>query len=177
LSIDRRSAYIDRMGQTTSTKPKRAGTPQSGPSLYDTDIYAWSLEQARLLQEGRFEEVDAQNVAEEILDVGRTEYRVLESALRVLLMHMLKWDHQPERRTRSWENTIREQRLRTEEQLQDNPSLKARLDEAVERAYRLGRLAASSEIDMEVARFPETCPYGWEEIMERDFTRAAEKSR
>ena len=61
-------------------------------------------------EQGRLDEVDAENVAEEILDVGSNEYDKLESALRVLLMHMLKWDHQPEKRTRSWENTIAIQR-------------------------------------------------------------------
>lgn len=164
------------MSQATNTKAKRAGTPKAEPSLYQTDVYAWSIEQARLLREGRLDEVDRENVAEEILDVGRTEYRVLESALRVLLVHILKWDHQPERRSRSWENTVREQRQVVENQLQDNPSLKARLDEAVGRAYRGARLAASSETDMEVARFPETCPYSWEEIMEREFARTAGES-
>ena len=88
------------MSHATSTK-----RPRSAP-LYERDLYAWSLEQARLLKEGRLDEVDAENVAEEILDVGRNEYDKLESALSVLLMHMLKWDHQPEKRTRSWENTI-----------------------------------------------------------------------
>jgi hypothetical protein len=96
---------------------------------------------------------------------------VLESALRVLLLHMLKWDHQPERRTRSWENTIQEQRYRAERQLRENPSLKARLDEAVGEAYRRARLRASSETDMDVERFPEACPYDWAAIMERDFHR------
>ena len=79
--------------------------PQALKPLYERDLYAWSQEQARLLKAGRLDEVDAENVAEEILDVGRNEYDKLESALRVLLTHMLKWDHQPERRSRSWENT------------------------------------------------------------------------
>jgi hypothetical protein len=161
------------MTQTTATKPKPEGAPEAGCSLYETDLNAWSLEQARLLREGRLDEVDAENVAEEILDVGRTEYDKLESALRVLLMHMLKWDHQPERRTRSWENIIREQRYRAERQLRDNPSLKSRRDEAVREGYRSARLAASLETDMEVDRFPEQCPYGWDDIIGREFTRAA----
>lgn len=161
------------MSQIPSTKAKPGGAPEAGNSLYETDLYAWSLEQARLLREGRLGEIDAENIAEEILDVGKTEYRVLECALRVLLMHMLKWDHQPERRTRSWENTIREQRHIVERQLRDNPSLKARLDEAVDEGYRLARLGASSETDLDLERFPETCPYGWDEIIGREISRAA----
>jgi hypothetical protein len=159
------------MTQTTSTKPPSSGSPATGRCLYNSDLYAWSLEQARLLREGRLGEIDAENIAEEILDVGRTEYDKLESALRVLLMHMLKWDYQPDRRTRSWENTIREQRYRAERQLRENPSLKPRLDDAVREGYRSARLEASSETDMDLDRFPESCPYGWEEIIGRQFVR------
>jgi len=139
-------------------------------SLYERDLYAWSQEQARLLRAGRFSELDAENIAEEISDVGTTEYRVLESALRVLLAHMLKWDHQPERRTRSWQMTIAEQRVQIEQQLTDNPSLKSRRDEAVVQAYRRARLIASGETDLDLGRFPESCPYDWDAITRRPFT-------
>ncbi len=139
--------------------------------LYERDLYAWSQEQARLLLEGRLAEIDAENIAEEVLDVGRNEYDKLESALRVLLMHMLKWDHQPEKRTRSWENTIREQREQVNEQLEDNPSLKSRIGRATERAYRRARLRASTETDMDPERFPDPCPYDWEAIVNRQFKR------
>jgi hypothetical protein len=79
-----------------------AHAPESSPGklLYDSDPYAWSLEQAGLLRAGRFGEIDVENIADEILDEANTEYRVLEIALRILLVHMLKWDHQPERRSR-----------------------------------------------------------------------------
>jgi hypothetical protein len=136
-------------------------------AAYDNDLYAWSQEQAQLLRAGRFSEVDALNVAEEILDVGRNEYDKLESALVVLLMHLLKWDYQPERRSRSWEATILEQRARVGRQLRDNPSLKARLDEAVRDGYRLGRLRAFGETGMDLNVFPEACPYDWDAIMSR----------
>jgi Domain of unknown function DUF29 len=152
-----------------------APVPEAGRPLYETDLHAWAVEQARLLRDGRFDLIDAENIAEEILDVARTEYRVLESALRVVLIHMLKWDHQPERRSRSWENTIQEHRNRVRDQLADNPSLKPRQDEAVERAYRDARLRASSETGMDVGRFPETCPYDWDAIMERGFERPVER--
>lgn len=150
----------------------RAPSPKSAPpapSLYQRDPYAWSLQQARLLQERRLQEIDADNIAEEILDVGRNEYDKLESALRILLAHMLKWDHQPERRSRSWVNTIAEQRYRAERQLRENPSLKARLEEAIEEAYRSGRLLASSETDLDTDRFPASCPYDWPTIARRPF--------
>lgn len=150
-----------------------AASTKSAPraSLYRRDPYAWSLEQARLLKEGRLTEVDTQSVAEEILDVGRNEYDKLESALQVLLMHMLIWDHQPENRSRSWENTIIEQRERTLRQLRENPSLRSRREEAVREGYRAGRLSASSETDRDLEAFPAECPYDWDAILNRPFKR------
>ena len=145
--------------------------PPKATSLYDQDIYAWSLEQARLLRTGRLDAIDAEIIAEEILDVGRNEYDKLESALTVLLMHMLKWDHQPERRSRSWVNTIAEQRNRTARQLRDNPSLKARIDEAVREAYDAARLRASSETGFDPEQFPAACPYAWDTILNRPIAR------
>ena len=141
--------------------------PASG--LYESDLHAWSREQARLLRAGKLDQIDAENIAEEILDVGKTEYRILESALTVLLTHMLKWDHQPERRSRSWSTTIGEQRVRAEQQLADNTSLKPRTGDAVELAYRRARLRASGETDMDLKTFPEACPYDLEAIMSRPF--------
>jgi hypothetical protein len=153
------------MSRAVSTK-----RPHEAP-LYERDLYAWSREQARLLKAGRLDEVDAENVAEEILDVGRNEYDKLESALAVLLMHMLKWDHQPDRRSRSWETTILEQRNRIHRQLRDNPSLKSRVDEALREGYQAGRLRASGETDLDLDRFPADCPYDWDEILNRPFDR------
>jgi hypothetical protein len=149
-------------------------TGRSRPApLHDRDLHAWSLEQARLLRESRFTELDAENLAEEILDVGRNEYDKLESALRVLLMHMLKWDHQPEKRSRSWENTIDIQRRHVVRQLRDNPSLRSRSDEALTAAYEDASRLASSETDMDFSAFPAQCPYDWEAILHRAFKREA----
>src|SRR5215213_2020801 len=79
---------------------------------YEDDLYAWVNEQVELLRAGRLDEIDAENIAEELSDLGKDEFAKLQSCLRVLLMHMLKWDQQPEHRTRSWVFSIREQRRR-----------------------------------------------------------------
>jgi hypothetical protein len=77
----------------------------------------------------------------------------------------------PEKRARSWENTIAEQRNRAERQLSENPSLKTRVAEAVEHGYRSARLEASSETNTDVESFPEECPYDWHAILHRPFKR------
>ena len=77
--------------------------------------------------------------------MGEEQYDKLESALRVLMLHLLKWDHQPDRRSRSWTLSVREQRRRAHRQLRKNPGLKSQLDEALEAAYEDARLEAASE--------------------------------
>jgi hypothetical protein len=139
--------------------------------VYRRDLYAWSEGQARLLRAGKLDQIDAENIAEEILDVGGREYDKLESAFHVLLIHALKWDHQPDQRSLIWENTIAIQRHRMVKQLRKNPSPKSRLSEALSDGYGTARLAASAEIDMDVQRFPEDCPYDWDTILAREFKR------
>ena len=82
------------------------------PAAKEADLYSWARRQAELLRAGRLSEIDAAAIAEEIDDVGEEQYDKLESALRVLMLHLLKWDHQPSMRSRSWTLTIREQRRR-----------------------------------------------------------------
>lgn len=142
---------------------------RSAPASYDRDVYTWSQEQARLVREGRWDEIDRENVAEEIESVGRTEFSRLESALRVLLLHMLKWDHQPERRSRSWIASIKEQRLELQQVLADNPGLKPRLGDATARAYGKARHGAVRETGLDEDLFPAACQYTFDDIIDRRF--------
>ena len=138
---------------------------------YMRDFYSWLMEQARHVRDGRWDAVDRENVAEEIESLGREQFNRLESALRVLLLHILKWDHQPARRSRSWALSIREQRLELDDVLSDNPGLRPRIAEAVARAYRKARLQAMKETKLKEARFPKTCPYSVADIVSRKFER------
>ncbi len=149
----------------------RREAPRLGATraTYEGGLHAWAQEQAALLRAGRLGEIDAANIAEELDDVRGEQFDKLESALRVLLTHMLKWDHQPERRGRSWEATIRVQRLHMAMVLRKTPSLKARIGEALGEAYEEARLDASSETDMDLAVFPEILPYDWAAITDRPF--------
>src|SRR5438876_9704006 len=95
-----------------------------GRARYDQDLYGWAVEQAALLRAGKIAEADALNIAEELDDVGNKQYDKLESALRVILLHLLKWDHQPERRTHSWQASIKIQGDHVRKVLRKNPGLK-----------------------------------------------------
>jgi hypothetical protein len=60
---------------------------------YDQDFYAWTMHNAQLLREGRFNEIDRTNIAEELESMGKSQKRALNSRLTVLLAHLLKWRH------------------------------------------------------------------------------------
>ncbi len=133
----------------------------------EADLYSWAVRQAELLRAGRLLEIDPAAIAEEIDDVGEEQYDKLASALRILMLHLLKWDYQPDRRSRSWTASVREQRRRVLRQLRKNPGLKSRLDEALGEAYEDARDEASGETGLPLNTFPATRPYEFQEVMER----------
>ena len=142
-------------------------------SLYDTDFFAWSQEQADILRAGKLAVADIDNIAEEIASMGRTEKRELVSRLTVLLMHLLKWTRQPEKRGACWEATIRVQRNRLVDHLDDNPSLTPLLPQALSSAFRDARLEASAETGLAPASFPEVCPWSVAQALDEGFWPAA----
>ena len=153
------------MDDVANKAPK---TPQPKAAVrYEDDAYSWAFEQAALLRAGRWSELDIEHLADEIEDVGKSEARDLESALRLVLMHLLKWDHQPDKRTRSWTLSIAIHRKLAARVLRENPGLKGVLAEVLADAYDTARLEASGETDLDLAVFPEACPYDFDAIMTR----------
>lgn len=136
---------------------------------HDQDFYAWTHEQARLLREGRLHEADIAQIAEEIESLGKSEKRELISRLKVLLLHLLKWQFQPNRRSTSWQLTIMEQRRAVLDHLADNPSLHAQLSVAMATAHATAILAAARETRLVLGRFPENCPWSFDQIINPDF--------
>jgi len=137
--------------------------------LYDSDFYAWSREQAELLRAGRLAEADIEHIAEEIDSMGRTEKRELVSRLEVLLLHLIKWRYQPGKRGPSWEASIFVQRDRIADHLDDNPSLKLLLPQALASAYRKARQEAVAETGLPGTTFPEPCPWTAEQALDGGF--------
>jgi hypothetical protein len=143
---------------------------RGGASLYESDYYGWVQEQIAHLKAGRLAALDIENLIDEVGDLGKAEIQRLESALRVLLLHMLKWKFQPERRSRSWVLSMRNGRRGALRWLQDSPSLKPLRDGIVEDAYGDARLVAADETGLKLSAFPETCPFTWDEMMDENFT-------
>lgn len=138
-------------------------------TTYDADFYSWALEQADLARARSTNAIDWDNVAEELRLLGVSEERELESRFVVLLTHLLKWVHQPERRSRSWRNTIETQRRALEKHLRRNPGLKRiEHDEFID-AYALARLSASTETDLPLETFPEEPLFSLSEAKDRSW--------
>jgi hypothetical protein len=138
-------------------------------NLYEQDFYLWTQITAEQLKKNKFNEIDITNLIEEIESMGRSEKRELKSRLVVLLMHLLKWHYQPEKRSESWRSTITEQRICIEGLLEDSPSLKPTLSEVFEDCYQKARLKASDETGIKLNFFPKESPFSLEETLEYSY--------
>ncbi len=136
---------------------------------YDQDFYGWTQEQAALLKAGRLTDLDITNLIEEVETMGRSEKRALESRLTVLLVRLLKWKYQSNRRGRSWLLTIEGQRIKLDSILKDNPGLKPQLSDPLSNAYRLAKVNASKETGLDREAFESDCPWTFEQIMDDGF--------
>src|SRR5437868_2639214 len=110
--------------------------------LYEQDFLAWTEDQADALRRRSVNELDWENLLEEVESLGRQERNELRSHLIVLLVHLLKWRVQPDRRTRSWALSIAEQRREAERLLGENPSLRPISGDILADAYPIARLRA-----------------------------------
>ena len=100
-----------------------ATTPMAETSLYDEDFYEWILTTAALLRQRRFADIDIAHLVEELEDMGKRERRALKSHIRNVILHLLKWRYQPDKRSPSWRQSIRNGRIEIHEILRDSPSL------------------------------------------------------
>jgi Domain of unknown function DUF29 len=138
-------------------------------SLYEADFTAWIDATAAHLRARNFAEVDWENLLEEIDAMGRRERKSLKSNLVIVLLHLLKWQHQREMRCGSWQGSIVEHRQRLRDDLQDSPSLKPYLPEILAPAYADARERAAAETGLALAQFPRNCEYTIDQILDREF--------
>lgn len=142
---------------------------KSRNSLYGSDLYAWTQEQARLLRERRWADLDLENLVDEVQSVGGSEKREIGSRLEVLLGHLLKWKYQPGLRGNSWTSTIFEQRGQILSILESSPSLRAFYRTQVAERYRAARLLAAKETGIAFGLFPEQCEFTADQVLDADY--------
>ncbi len=138
-------------------------------ALYQRDFYAWTQEQAKLLQEGAWEHLDVANLVEEIESLGKQQRQELRNRLGILLGHLLKWEFQPSKRSKSWFVMLREQRREILDLLEESPSLKPYLPEALQKAYQAGLDLAVRETPLTDQDLPVECPYSLEQVLDSAF--------
>jgi len=139
------------------------------PALYDADFYAWTQEQAALLREGKWHELDCAHLIEEIEDLGRSARKELRSYLEGLILHLLKWYYQPDYRGRSWRDTIEENRACVPESLQEHSSLRPQLPTLLQECYPRARRKAARQTRLPLVTFPDTCPWSVDQVLDADF--------
>jgi hypothetical protein len=135
---------------------------------YEADYYGWIEDQVALLKAGRLSEIDTQNIAEEIKDIGTRQYDHLENAARALIYNLLKWDLQPDRRSPSMVLSIDAHRDQITRLLDRNPSLASDVPEALSDAYLYATYDMMRDSDLAESVFAPECPYDWDTIRTRE---------
>jgi len=132
--------------------------------LYEQDETAWLEAMSVLAANGRYAEMDYRHLSEYLADMAKRDRREVFSRLVVLLSHLLKWEHQPERRSGSWRGTIREQR-RELKQLLESGTLRNHAEAVLEDAYAEARRQAADETELSPDVFPVEDVRGLEEFL------------
>ncbi|NUN65776.1 DUF29 domain-containing protein [Pseudanabaena biceps] len=140
-------------------------------ATYEQDFLTWTQRQAEYLQKGQWAELDVKNLIEELEALGRSEQKELSSYFQVLVMHLLKCQYQPEKKTPSWNNTLSNCRDNILDCLEDTPSLQRFLQdpEWIEKYYRRSRRDAAKETQKSLQTFPTECPYTIAQILDPEF--------
>ncbi|MCC5639931.1 DUF29 domain-containing protein [Nostoc sp. CHAB 5844] len=138
-------------------------------NLYEVDYLQWIETTVEKLRNQDYSSVDWENLIEEIEDMGRSERRSLESNLIVVILHLLKWQFQPEHRSGSWEGSIVEHRRRIKKVIKESPSLKPYLESIFAESYTEAVKQAKAETGLALATFPQECPYNLADVIDDEF--------
>ncbi len=138
-------------------------------TLYEQDFYLWLETTVKLLRDRQLDQLDYDNLIEEIEAMGRSEKHRLESNLIVVLMHLLKYKYQPEKRSKTWLSSIFEHRRRLLKTLQSSPSLKRYYEEVFDECYGYAVKQASIETGLPLAHFPVVSPFTIQETLDFEF--------
>jgi hypothetical protein len=138
-------------------------------TLYEKDYYLWLEETVQLLREGKLRELDVSNLIEEIEDMGKSEKKAIKSNSRILLMHLLKWKYQPNKRSKSWKSSIIEHRKRIRDSFEDSPSLKVYFADNFDLCYQDAKELAAAETELPIDKFPVQCPFSKKDTLRTDY--------
>ena len=140
-----------------------------GNSDIDRDFAVWAEHQIQLLRARNFEAIDIEHLVQELESLVANDRRELGNRLVILLLHLLKCQFQPARKSRSWLGSIAEQRDQLEDLFAKSPSLKPLVREVLGRCYERAVKRGVAETGLPKAAFPPSTPYSVEQILDDDF--------
>ena len=137
--------------------------------LYETDDYLWLLETIKLLKQGRFDEVDLENLIEELEDLGSEKKNAVVSLLEQVIRHLLLlqyWQEEYERNGYHWQGEIVNFRNQLKRRLTGNLRnyLTQEMLEIYADALEYVKVKTKFQVD-----FPEECPYTLEQLLDKDY--------
>ena len=141
----------------------------STKTLYEQDFNLWLEETVNLLKTRQLSLIDYDNLIEEIESMGKRDKKALESNLEQILMHLLKWQYQKNKRSNSWRYSIIEHRNRLKKDFRDSPSLKPYFDDVLEDCYQTAREFASEQTGLDIKTFPIDIPFTKEQILSSNY--------
>jgi hypothetical protein len=159
----------NRLPEVEGMAPLQEIDARSNSTLYAEDVYAWAQTTAALVQAGVWGAIDREALAEELQDLGSSQYDTVSSAVYQILVHLLKWRYQGVRRSRSWRRSLVEHRNRIPRKLRRAPSLASQIPIMIGEEYPDARYEASVQTGLPLATFPDTCPWTASQVLDRDF--------
>ena len=132
--------------------------------LYEADETAWLEQMSKLISERRYDELDFRHLSEYLLDMAKRDRREVLHRLTTLLVHLLKWEHQPRKRSRSWQATILTQRHELQDLLESR-TLENHAREILPKAYARAIKEAAAETGLVPERFPQECTNTLDELL------------
>ena len=146
-------------------------------SLYRTDYYAWTKQQAaelrRLAAARANTTLDLANLAEEVESLGRSDLATVRSQLRRIIEHLLKLEHSPAAEPRfGWRESVVEARDVIPDVI--TATLRREVEAELAKTYQHGRRRAEPALmrhgEHDAARaLPATCPYSFDQIVSQDW--------
>jgi hypothetical protein len=146
-------------------------------SLYQTDYYAWTKQQAAALRAMAARRanstLDLNNLAEEVESLGRSELNTVRSQIQRILEHLLKLEYSPSEQSRSdWRHSVVQARDEIEDHMTASirRDVEADLAKLFERGRREAAFALRKRAEGDAAAaLPIDCPYSFEQMVDQNW--------
>ena len=133
------------------------------------DEFKKLTEEIEKLDSGKWSDADFDFILEQLMEMSNRDRREVRSQIRRILLHLLKLSFQPELKGGNWRASIVNARHELEDIFEDSPSLKNFAKSVIEAQYEKAKPLFVDETGKSISIVPESCPYSFEQIMDRNF--------